>query len=69
MLSASLMGGISLGIFKVLQIVIASNTICLLIIIPIAVILYGAIGIATRTITKKDLENIPGGNKIIKWLS
>ncbi len=69
MFSALLMGGISFGIFKVLQLVIRSNKICLLIVIPIAIILYVSIGIITHTITKKDLENIPGGNKLIKWLS
>ena len=63
-LVAAIMGIISYVLYSVLYKVIGHVSLVLLIVIPIAVIIYGVLGLVTRTITAGDLENIPGGRKL-----
>lgn len=65
---ASIMGIISAVLFHLSVNMWGHANLMMLILIPIAILIYGFLGLITRTITIKDLENIPGGNKIIKFL-
>ena len=67
-LVASVMGIISYTLFHLLVNVFGHATLMMLIVIPIAMVVYGVLGLLTRTITVKDLENVPGGSKIINKL-
>lgn len=64
-LVATVMGIVSYLLYNFLYKVLGHASLALLIVIPIAGIVYGALGLFTRTITIKDLENIPGGRKLI----
>lgn len=68
-LSAGIMGIVSYGLYKLLLLVIPMQKLCMILIIPFAIVVYLLVGIATRTITKTDLMYIPGGNKLIDFLS
>lgn len=65
---ASIMGIISAVLFHLSVNMWGHANLMMLILIPIAILIYGFLGLITRTITIKDLENIPGGNKIIRFL-
>lgn len=62
---AGVMGIVSYVLYNLLYKVIGQVSIVLLIVIPIAAVIYGVLGLVTRTITIGDLENIPGGRKVI----
>ncbi|WP_069997395.1 putative polysaccharide biosynthesis protein [Cellulosilyticum sp. I15G10I2] len=69
MISASIMGLLAYGIYNGLMIILPSSKLWTIVIIPVAMVIYLFTGIATRTITKKDLLYIPGGKKLIKFLN
>ena len=68
-LVAVVMGVVSYLLYALLYKFIGHASVCLLIVIPIAVGVYGVLGLLTHTITIKDLEHIPGGRKVIGLLS
>ncbi|MGL4363121.1 MAG: putative polysaccharide biosynthesis protein [Cellulosilyticaceae bacterium] len=61
---AILMGIIAKSVYVVGFMIYPSVHLWLIISIGLAAIIYGILGIITKTITAKDLENIPGGTKI-----
>lgn len=63
-----IMGIIAYGIYNVLCMWQARPSLWLLVVIPVAGIIYGIVGILIGAITTKDLANIPGGKKIISRL-
>lgn len=67
-LVAAVMGVVSYVLFNLLVKVFGHATLMMLIVIPIAMVVYGVLGLLTRTITAKDLENVPGGRKLINKL-
>lgn len=67
-LVAGVMGGVSYLLFNFLVNIFGHANLMMLIVIPIAMMIYGILGLLTRTITIKDLENMPGGNKIVRLL-
>lgn len=67
-LVAAVMGIVSYVLFNLLVKVFGHATLMMLIVIPIAMVVYGVLGLLTRTITAKDLENVPGGRKLINKL-
>lgn len=67
-LVAAVMGIVSYVLFNLLVKVFGHATLIMLIVIPIAMVVYGVLGLLTRTITAKDLENVPGGRKLINKL-
>ncbi len=69
MISASIMGGLAYGIYNGLMAISPQPKLWILVIIPVAMIIYLFTGIATRAITKKDLLYIPGGKKLVRFLS
>lgn len=65
---AVIMGAISYPLYKVLLLVGVGMKIAIIIIIPLAAVIYFVVGLITHTITKNDLLSFPGGSKIIKIL-
>lgn len=61
---AVMMGVVSLAVYKGLLCTGISTDIAMLIVMPIAAMSYGIIGIGTGTITKNELNAIPGGRKL-----
>ena len=68
MICASVMGGISYGIYALLVKVGISVKLSILVVMPIAAIIYFLVGIATHTISRTDLLSFPGGKKIVAFL-
>lgn len=68
LISAGIMGAISYGVYRLLCHWIPKEGLWLLLVIPLAAGVYGIVGLVTGTITKRDIENIPGGKKIINRL-
>lgn len=66
-ISAALMGALSYPIYFGLT-KIMSVKLVIIIVMPVAAIIYFFVGILTRTITKSDLAMLPGGRKIIRLL-
>ncbi|MGL6175039.1 MAG: putative polysaccharide biosynthesis protein [Cellulosilyticaceae bacterium] len=67
-LAAGIMGIVAYGIYSVLCMWQSKPSLWLLVVIPVAGIIYGIVGILIGAITTRDLENIPGGKKIINHL-
>ncbi len=67
MLSAVIMGAVSYGLYYTLLAVFPPSRFWILVIIPIAVIIYFLTGLATRAITKADILYMPGGRKLIAF--
>ncbi|OOO00529.1 MAG: hypothetical protein ATN35_06830 [Epulopiscium sp. Nele67-Bin004] len=65
-ISAILMGVVARLMYTLLVLLTKSSAISLFISICCAVIVYFIIGVYIGAITKKDLDNIPGGNKLVK---
>lgn len=68
MICASVMGGISYGVYALLVKVGISVKLSILVVMPIAAIIYFLVGIATHTISRTDLLSFPGGKKIVAFL-
>lgn len=67
-ISATLMGAISYPIYLGMTMLGLKAKIAIIIIMPLAAIIYFFVGLMTKTITKSDLMMIPGGRKIIHIL-
>nr|WP_303243817.1 polysaccharide biosynthesis protein [uncultured Cellulosilyticum sp.] len=67
-ISAALMGAISYPIYIGITMIGLSDKLAIIIIMPVAAIIYFLVGIVTKTITKSDLMMLPGGSKIIRLL-
>ena len=67
-LSALLMGAAAFASYKLLFLVLKSNTIALLAAILVGVVSYGALILLTRTITKDEIRRLPKGEKLVKLL-
>ena len=65
---AAIMGLISLAAYKGLLWMGLSVRPAIIIVMPLAAVVYFIVGIGSRTITKGDLSSIPGGRKLIKIL-
>lgn len=65
---AVVMGALGYGLYALLLTVGLSIKLSILIVMPIAAIIYFLVGIATRTITKSDLLALPGGKKVVSLL-
>lgn len=64
-ISAAIMGAVAYGLYILLCGIKPMQGVWLMVVVPIAALVYAAIGLLTGTITKRDIENIPGGKKII----
>ena len=62
---AIIMGVTGLVIYNILLVIGVSIKISILIVMPICGVAYFLVGLATRTITKKDLLSFPGGKKVV----
>lgn len=67
-ISAALMGAISYPIYLGITALGLSAKYAIILIIPVAAIIYFLVGLVTKTITKSDLMMLPGGTKIIRLL-
>lgn len=65
---AIVMGIVAKLIYTILYSFKPYNSLWLVLSILIAMIVYGVLGVVTRTITDEDLESIPGGRKISRLL-
>jgi len=65
---AAIMGLVSLAIYKGLLLVGLSIKLAIIIVMPIAAVIYFVVGIGTHTISKGDLSAIPGGRKLVTLL-
>ena len=65
---AAIMGLLSLAIYKGLLLLGIPMKLTILIVMPIAVVIYFIVGVGTHTIVKEDLSSIPGGRKLISLL-
>ena len=68
-LASLIMGGISLGAYKLLMAFFHSNAIALLFAIILAAIIYFMLILRTGAITKDELGAMPKGNKLVKIAS
>ena len=67
-ISAAVMGVVAFLLFKGLMFLTPRPSLWVLVVIPIAGVVYFLVGLATRTITVNDIGSIPGGNKILRKL-
>ncbi|MGL4735932.1 MAG: putative polysaccharide biosynthesis protein [Cellulosilyticaceae bacterium] len=65
---SAVMGGVSYAGYKLLSMLFGSQNLALLLIIPIAVGVYGLVGLATGTITKSAIAYFPGGKRLLNKL-
>lgn len=65
---AVIMGIVSLAVYKGLLWMGLSVRPAIILVMPLAALIYFVVGIGSRTITKGDLSSIPGGRKLIKVL-
>lgn len=65
---AVIMGLVSLAIYKGLLLLGLSIKLSIIIVMPIAMVIYFIVGIGTHTIAKGDLLAIPGGKKLVNLL-
>lgn len=65
-LSAVIMGGACRGLYELLHLWIAGNSIPALISVMFGVVVYGVMTLVTKTITKDELATLPKGDKILK---
>ncbi len=68
-ISAVLMGAISYPIYIGMTSLGLSSKLAIIIIMPVAAVIYFVVGIITKTITKSDLMMLPGGSKIVRLLN
>ena len=67
-LCAVAMGVMSLAVYKGLLWVGLSVKLSIIVVLPVAAVIYFIVGVGTRTITKGDLLSIPGGRKLVGLL-
>ena len=67
-LSSLLMGAAAFASYKLLFLVLKSNTVALLFAILVGVVSYGALVLLTKTITKEEIKRLPKGEKLVKIL-
>ncbi len=67
LMSSLIMGGITLIIYKLLMIKLSGQG-ALLIILPIAVLIYGFCILKLKAFSHSELEEIPFGNKLKRFL-
>lgn len=65
---AAVMGIITYPIYKGLLLLGLSLQVAILIIMPLAAIIYFIVGLGTHTIAKNDLMSLPGGSKLVRFL-
>ena len=65
---AVIMGIISYPIYKLLLVIGLPMQIAVIIVVPIAAIIYFLVGLGTHTIERSDLLSLPGGHKIVSFL-
>lgn len=65
---AGVMGIMSYPIYKILLILGLSMQVAIIIVVPIAAVVYLFVGLGTRTIARNDILAIPGGRKLIALL-
>ena len=68
MICAGVMGIISYAIYALLIFIGVSVKLSILVVIPIAAIIYFLVGLATHTISRSDLLSFPGGKKVVAFL-
>jgi len=62
------MGIISYGAYVGMNQIFGSSKISMLLVIPFAIVIYFATAIMTKTITKDDLNGVPGGHRLMKFV-
>lgn len=65
---AVVMGIITFPVYKGLLLLGVSMKLAILIIMPLAAVIYFLVGLGTHTIAKNDLMAIPGGSKLVRFL-
>ncbi len=65
---SAIMGILSYGVYRLILMTGVGMRISIIIVIPIAVVIYLVIGILSKTITREDMLSIPGGSKLVKLL-
>ena len=65
---AAIMGIITYPIYKGLLLLGLKLQIAILIVMPLAAIIYFLVGLGTHTIAKNDLASFPGGGKLVRLL-
>ena len=68
-LSSLLMGAAAFTSYKLIFLVLKSNTVALLFAILIGVVSYGALVLLTKTITRDEIKKLPKGEKLVKILN
>ena len=65
---AVIMGAISYGLFVAMNLLMGREKLSMLLVIPVAIVVYFVVAIWTRTINKADLEGLPGGKKLQRFI-
>lgn len=65
---AVIMGAISYGLYVVMNLLMEREKLSMLLVIPVAIVVYFVVAIWTRTIDKTDLEGLPGGKKLQRFI-
>lgn len=65
---AVIMGAISYGLYVVMNLLMGREKLSMLLVIPVAIVVYFVVAIWTRTIDKADLEGLPGGKKLQRFI-
>ena len=63
-----LMGVAAFAAYKLLYLLLKSNTLALLLAILVGVVVYGALVLLTGTIRKEEIRRLPKGEKLLKLL-
>lgn len=67
-LCSMIMGAVGYAVYAGLLWTGCSMKLAILVVMPLAAVIYFVVGIGTRTITKEDLLAVPGGRKVVKLL-
>ena len=66
--SAAAMGVVVFAAYKVIFLVVKSNTVATLLSICVGVAVYGALILITKAITKDEIRRLPKGDKLVRIL-
>lgn len=68
LICAGVMGGLSYMGYQGMVSIFSSTKLAMLITIPVAIVIYGIVGLLTGTIALVDLKMFPGGKKIVAFI-
>ena len=67
-IGSAVMGAAAVGVYRVIFMLYPNNTLATLLAILFAMAVYGAVMLLIKGIREEDLQNVPGGGKMVRVL-